>query len=70
MLALSLLLSPSASDRPGANTVALTEGFESYNTDAGQTYGGLDKNVSGRANAANNGVGNPWFGPNPKQNAG
>jgi len=34
----------------------------------GQTYGGLDKNAtdpSATDNAAANGVGNPWFGPNP-----
>lgn len=65
MLALSLLLFAIGLGSAWANTVLWTEGFESYNTDAGQTYGGLDKNASGGANAANNGVGNPWFGPNP-----
>jgi hypothetical protein len=47
------------------NTVLWSEGFEGYNTDAGQDYGGLDKNTVGGANAAPNGNGNPWFGPNP-----
>jgi hypothetical protein len=47
-----------------ANTVLWSEGFEGYNTEPGQTFGNLDKNASG-ANAAANGVGNPWFGPNP-----
>jgi hypothetical protein len=51
-----------------ANTVLWTEGFEGYNMQPGQTYGGLDKNAtdpSATDNAATNGVGNPWFGPNP-----
>lgn len=48
-----------------AVTVLWQEGFEGYNTDAGKTYGGLDKNKGGSPNAANNGTGNPWFGPNP-----
>jgi hypothetical protein len=42
------------------------DGFETYNTDAGQTYGGLDKNKSGGPNAAASGThANPWFGPAP-----
>jgi hypothetical protein len=45
-----------------ANTTLWSEGFEGYNTESGQSYGNLDKNASG-ANAAANGVGNPWFGP-------
>ena len=38
--------------------VLFSDGFESYG------IGALDKNVAG-PNAAVNGVGNPWFGPNP-----
>ena len=48
-----------------AQTVLWTEGFETYNTDSGQLWGGLDKNKSGSPNAAPDGSGNPWFGPNP-----
>jgi hypothetical protein len=65
LLALSLLLFAVGLGSARATTVLWSEGFEGYNTDAGQTFGGLDKNVAGGANAANNGVGNPWFGPNP-----
>jgi hypothetical protein len=65
ILALSLLLFVIGIGSGRAATVLWSEGFEGYNTDAGQTYGGLDKNKSGSANAAANGVGNPWFGPNP-----
>ena len=65
ILALSLLLLVIGIGSGWAATVLWSEGFESYNADAGQTYGGLDKNASGGANAANNGAGNPWFGPNP-----
>jgi hypothetical protein len=62
-LALVLIVIGIATGR--ANTVIWSEGFEGYNTDAGLDYGGLDKNASGGANAAPNGSGNPWFGPNP-----
>jgi hypothetical protein len=65
ILALSLLLLAIGIGSGRANTVLWSEGFENYNTDAGQDYGGLDKNTSGGANAAPNGSGNPWFGPNP-----
>jgi hypothetical protein len=65
ILALSLLLFFIGIGSGRAATVLWSEGFENYNTDAGQTYGGLDKNKSGGANAADNGVGNPWFGPAP-----
>lgn len=65
MLALSLLLFAIGLGAARANKVLWSEGFEGYNTDPGQTFGGLDKNVTGGANAAVNGVGNPWFGPNP-----
>ena len=64
-LALSLLLFAIGLGSSRAKTVLWSEGFEGYNTDAGQTFGGLDKNVADGANAAVNGVGNPWFGPNP-----
>ena len=64
MLASSLLLFAICLGSAQANLVLWSEGFEGYQTDSGQTYGSLDKNVSGGANAANNGVGNPWFGPN------
>ena len=64
MLALSLLLFAIGLGSARANTVLWTEGFEAYNTEPGQTYGNLDKNAVG-ANAAPNGVGNPWFGPGP-----
>jgi hypothetical protein len=63
VLILSLLFVAIGSSR--ANTVLWTEGFENYSTDSGKDYGGLDKNTSGGANAAPNGSGNPWFGPNP-----
>ena len=62
---MSLLLFAIGIGSARANTVLWSEGFEGYNTDAGQTYGGLDKNLSTGANAAPNGSGNPWFGPNP-----
>jgi hypothetical protein len=39
--------------------VLFTDGFESH------AVGALDKNLSGGPNAAPNGSGNPWFGPNP-----
>ena len=65
ILASSLVLFVIGLGTARANTVLWTEGFEGYNTDAGQTYGGLDKNLTGSANAAPNGVGNPWFGPSP-----
>jgi hypothetical protein len=39
--------------------VLFSDGFESY------APGALDKNLSGGPNAAPNGSGNPWFGPNP-----
>ena len=56
-------LSPGA---VSAHTVLWFEGFETYHTDAGQTFGGIDKNVSGGPNSAPNGTPvNPWFGPNP-----
>lgn len=64
-LALSLLLFGLGPKPAWAHTVVWSEGFENYNTDAGQSYGGLDKNKSGSPNAAPNGSGNPWFGPNP-----
>jgi hypothetical protein len=62
---LSLLSLAVAAAPALADTVLWSEGFETYNTDAGQTYGGLDKNKSGSPNAAADGVGNPWFGPAP-----
>ena len=65
ILALSLLLFAIGIVSVRAATVLWSEGFEGYKKDAGQTYGSLDKNVAGGANAAANGVGNPWFGPNP-----
>ena len=65
ILALSLLLLVIGIGSGWAATVLWSEGFESYNPDAGQTYGGLDKNKSGGANEASNGTGNPWFGPAP-----
>ena len=65
ILALSLLLFFIGIGAGRAATVLWSEGFENYNTVAGQTYGGLDKNKSGGANAGDNGVGNPWFGPAP-----
>ena len=65
ILALSLLLfAIGLGSSRAANTVLWSEGFEGYNYESGQTFGNLDKNASG-ANAAANGVGNPWFGPNP-----
>ena len=64
ILALSLLLLVIGIGSGWAATVLWSEGFESYNTEPGQTYGNLDKNANG-ANAAANGVGNLWFGPNP-----
>jgi hypothetical protein len=64
LLALSLLLFAIGLVAGRANTVLWSEGFEGYNYEASQTFGNLDKNASG-ANAAANGVGNPWFGPNP-----
>jgi len=48
-----------------AQTVVWSEGFETYNTDPGQIWGGLDKNKTGSPNYAPNGSGNPWFGPVP-----
>ena len=64
-MVLSLLLFTVGVGSARANTLVWFEGFECYNTDAGQDYGGLDKNMSGGANEAPNGSGNPWFGPNP-----
>lgn len=42
-----------------SSAALLIDGFESYN------IGALDKNLAGGPNAAPNGSGNPWFGPNP-----
>ena len=38
---------------------SFSDGFESY------AQGLLDKNYAGGANAATNGLGNPWWGPHP-----
>ena len=56
-LTLTVLLAAALS--PGSAAVLFTENFEGLN------IGALDKNLSGGANAAPNGSGNPWFGPAP-----
>jgi hypothetical protein len=43
----------------GRAQVLFSDGFETY------APGALDKNLTGGPNAAPNGSGNPWFGPNP-----
>jgi hypothetical protein len=64
-LALSLLLLAGIGTTR-ANTVLWSEGFENYNMQSGQTWGGLDKQeIPLGPNTAPNGSGNPWFGPNP-----
>jgi hypothetical protein len=66
ILTLSLLLFAIGLGSGRANTVLWSEGFEGYNTQSGQTWGGLDKEeVPLGPNTAPNGSGNPWFGPNP-----
>jgi len=44
---------------PASAAPLFSDGFESY------AIGALDKNLAGGPNAADNGTGNPWFGPNP-----
>lgn len=46
---------------PGAYVTVFSDGFESYVAGGAE----LDKNDPLGANAAPNGSGNPWFGPNP-----
>src|SRR3954469_19633761 len=57
-LSLAILISTAAATTACANTL-FSDNFDSYNV------GALDKDLSGGANAAPNGSGNPWFGPLP-----